>query len=130
MKKRVEFIATATDFFPHEEDLILTFYGDDESLLELFREGDSIFAELYPSVQRLSLCGAQLIGRLDWLYLDFHQQDYLHRIGVYVGSLDHSELARDMQELTDGSDVKFSHIQIKTNQGEQAVASDGDKPPN
>ncbi len=109
-KKRAEFIATSAELFPHEGELILSLSDIDDSLLELFREGSSIYAELYPNTERLTLRKAMIIDRLDVLYLDFQQHDYLHRIAVSIPSLDPGQLKRDLRRLTDGISSLFTHM--------------------
>jgi len=111
MKKRLEFIPSSYCSFSPESPLAVRFVG--EATLELKKCDSVVIAMLSNCDGELTLRGSKLLGRLDWLFLDFQKDDYLHRIGVVVDNLDHEQIARDMKKLTEGTLSGFGHLQVK-----------------
>ena len=123
MKKRREFVAVNYECLASENDVSLRFNGETSGqTLDLIRSPSGIFAVLSDMPDQLDLRGAGLVGRIGWLYLGFGRDERFHRIGVFVGTLNHSDLDRDMRSLIADSLITYTHFQPRE---EIVVTRDG-----
>ena len=128
MKKRREFVAIGYSYSESSDSKCMSFVGEnDVQNLRLSSTDSGVFVDYSETSSSLSLEGAGLIGRVGWLYLGFGEQSILHRIGVFVGNLNHFALDQDMRALVNGTAIRYGHLQpreriVVTNEG---VADDG-----
>lgn len=112
MKKRQEFVSVRYEYSTNDEVNRLRFIGESvDQVLDLIRTSSGIRVEASHMPGHFDLKNAGLVGRVGWIYLGFAEDAELHRIGVFVGTLDHTDLDRDLRRLLSGLPITYSHLQ-------------------